>query len=72
MSNAGLADWVAGDLDGYIRLAISKASDQGALAELRRELRSRVKASPLCDAPRFGASLAAGLRDVWRDWCERR
>jgi protein O-GlcNAc transferase len=72
LSNAGLADWVAGDLDGYIRLAISKASDQGALAELRRELRSRVKASPLCDAPRFGASLAAGLRAAWRDWCERR
>jgi hypothetical protein len=28
-----------------------------------------VKASPLCDAPRFGRNLGAALRHAWRDWC---
>jgi predicted O-linked N-acetylglucosamine transferase (SPINDLY family) len=69
LSNAGLADWVAADLDGYIDLALARAADLPALAALRAGLRARVKASPLCDAPRFGRHLGAALRHTWRDWC---
>ena len=54
MSNAGLSDWVAPDVPAYIELAAKKASDIEALAALRLRLRAQVKASPLCDAPRFG------------------
>ncbi|MGH7042601.1 MAG: tetratricopeptide repeat protein, partial [Acetobacteraceae bacterium] len=71
LSNAGLADWVAPDLAGYIGRAVAAAGDVPALAALRAGLRARVKASPLCDAPRFGRSLGAGLRLAWRDWCAR-
>ena len=70
LSNAGLADWVVADLDGYIDLALARAADPPALAALRAGLRSRVKASPLCDAPRFGRHLGAALRHAWRDWCQ--
>jgi len=69
LSNAGLADWVAADLDGYVALAVAKAADRAGLAALRRGLRTRVKASPLCDAPRFGRSLGSALRHAWREWC---
>ena len=69
LSNAGLADWVAADLPGYVELAVAKASDIQALATLRAGLRARVKASPLCDAPRFGRNLGAALRHAWREWC---
>jgi protein O-GlcNAc transferase len=69
LSNAGLADWVACDMAAYVELAVTKASDVAALAALRARLRARVKASPLCDAPRFGRNLGAALRYVWRDWC---
>jgi protein O-GlcNAc transferase len=70
LSNAGLADWVTPDLEAYMALAVQRASDIAALAGLRAELRARVKASPLCDAPRFGCSLGAALRHAWRAWCE--
>jgi len=70
LSNAGLADWVVADLAGYIELALARAADLPALAVLRAGLRARVKASPLCDAPRFGRHLGAALRHAWRDWCQ--
>jgi predicted O-linked N-acetylglucosamine transferase (SPINDLY family) len=71
MCNVGLADWVAADVDEYVALAALKAADLGGLAELRATLRRRMRASPLCDAPRFGRALGAALRQAWRDWCER-
>jgi protein O-GlcNAc transferase len=71
LSNAGLADWVAPDVATYVELAVAKASDIKALAALRARLRAQVKASPLCDAPRFGRSLGAALRLTWQDWCAR-
>lgn len=69
LSNAGLADWIAPDLAGYVALALEKAADLEALATLRAGLRARTQASPLCDAPRFGRSLGAALRHAWREWC---
>jgi protein O-GlcNAc transferase len=71
LSNAGVGDWVAPDLAAYIELAVAKASDVDALAAFRAGLRAQVKSSPLCDATRFGRSLANGLRYAWKDWCAR-
>ncbi len=71
LSNAGLADWVAPDVAAYADLAVAKASDIAELAELRARLRAQVKASPLCNAPRFGRNLGNALRLAWRDWCAR-
>jgi predicted O-linked N-acetylglucosamine transferase (SPINDLY family) len=69
LSNVGLADWVAPDLPGYVKLAVAKSTDLAALAALRSGMRERVKASPLCDAPRFGRDLGRTLRHAWADWC---
>ncbi len=71
LSNAGLDDWVASDVASYADLAVAKASDIAALATLRSGLRAQVKASPLCDARRFGRNLGKALRTAWRDWCSR-
>ncbi len=71
LSNTGLDDWVAFDAATYADLAVAKATDIAALATLRSGLRARVKASPLCDAPRFGRNLGKALRTAWRDWCAR-
>ena len=70
LSNAGLPEWVALDLPAYQDLAQHWAEAPQALASLRAGMRERLIASPLCDAPRFGRSLAAGLRHAWAGWCE--
>jgi protein O-GlcNAc transferase len=71
LSNVGLMDWVSNDRAGYIAMAIAKATDLEGLACLRAGLRDRTKASPLCDARRFGRNLGAALRHAWSDWCTR-
>jgi protein O-GlcNAc transferase len=65
LSNVGLGDWVANDVEGYLLLTEQAAADLASLARLRAGLRARVAASPLCDAPRFGRNLAAALRLAW-------
>jgi predicted O-linked N-acetylglucosamine transferase (SPINDLY family) len=65
LHNVGLPDWVAPDVDGYVELAVARAADLPALRRLRAELRPRMQASPLCDAPRFAANFAAALWQVW-------
>ncbi len=69
LCNVGLDGWVAADKAAYQAIAIGWASDIAALARLRAGLRARVKASPLCDAPRFGRGLAAALRHAWAGHC---
>ena len=70
LSNAGLADWVAPDIAlPMSSLPWRRRPTSPALAALRSGLRARVKASPLCDAPRFGRNLGAALRFAWQDWC---
>jgi predicted O-linked N-acetylglucosamine transferase (SPINDLY family) len=66
LSNVGLNDWVASDVDHYVQIAVERASDPRALRKLRSELRPRLKASPLCDTARFAANLAAALRHAWQ------
>jgi protein O-GlcNAc transferase len=72
LSNTGLADWVTDSVAEYVEMAVSRASDPAGLAKLRSGLREKVRRSPLCDAPRFGRSLGAALRDAWHAWCAAR
>jgi predicted O-linked N-acetylglucosamine transferase (SPINDLY family) len=53
LHNAGLPDFVASDLPGYIDLAVSWANRLDELASLRATLRHRLRTSPLMDAPTF-------------------
>ncbi|HEY8023051.1 MAG TPA: tetratricopeptide repeat protein [Burkholderiaceae bacterium] len=68
LSNAGLADWIAMDMDDYVAKARALA-DVPTLATLRAGLRRRVLESPLFDAPRFAAHLDSALRAMWMNWC---
>jgi predicted O-linked N-acetylglucosamine transferase (SPINDLY family) len=65
LTNAGLGQFVAADLPGYIDLAASWANRLPELAAWRSYLRDQVRRSPLCDAPRFATDLLDVLSGVW-------
>ncbi|MGA9665932.1 MAG: hypothetical protein WBQ69_05715, partial [Gallionella sp.] len=54
--------------DDYVSKAVAFASDLPKLAALRAELRSRVLASPLFDAPRFARNFGDALWGMWQVW----
>ncbi|MFG6456646.1 tetratricopeptide repeat protein [Pelomonas nitida] len=63
LQTLGLADdWVAADGPDFVRRAAARIADRQGLARLRAELRDRMAASPLCDAPRFAADLLSLLQ----------
>jgi predicted O-linked N-acetylglucosamine transferase (SPINDLY family) len=70
LSNVGLTETIAADLDDYVERAVGLAGDLPRLAALRAGLRGRMDRSPLCDGPRFARNFTACLRDVWRHWCQ--
>ncbi|MFI8614142.1 tetratricopeptide repeat protein [Acidovorax sp. NPDC077693] len=65
LTNAGLADWIATDLEDYVARAIRLAQDVPSLATLRQELRSKALASPIFDAPRFARNLEDAFWGMW-------
>ncbi|MBF0179152.1 MAG: tetratricopeptide repeat protein [Magnetococcales bacterium] len=71
LANAGLADWIAGDVEAYVAKAVHFASRLGELAALRRELRPRVLRSPLFDTRGFAGHLARAWREMWHAWCSQ-
>ena len=65
LMNMAMPEWIAIDEDDYVRKAISRASDPAALSSVRANLRARLLASPLCDAPRFAQHWTHTLRQLW-------
>ncbi|MDX2118929.1 MAG: glycosyltransferase [Planctomycetota bacterium] len=61
---AGLDELVADDDAGYIRIATQLAADQTRLAAMRRDLRSRLERSALCDATTYAAAWAGEVERV--------
>jgi len=71
LMNAGLAQFVASDLAGYVELAVQWGSQLDELAALRSQLREQMRRSPLCDAPRFADDLLTLLRQGWESAAKR-
>ena len=62
----GAEDFIAQTPDEYVALALRWARDRERLRSVRRSLRERMRASPLCDGPRFTRNLEAAFRSIWR------
>jgi protein O-GlcNAc transferase len=65
----GLTDWIATTPDDYVALARRHAGDIAGLTTLRRGLRARLAASPICDAAAYCRAVEAAYRLMWRRWC---
>jgi protein O-GlcNAc transferase len=66
----GLPDLIAQSPQEYVSIAVKLAADLPRLAELRRSMRDRMRASPLMDAPRFARDIEAAYRQMWHIWCQ--
>jgi predicted O-linked N-acetylglucosamine transferase (SPINDLY family) len=64
LSAVGLEAFCADSDEAYIDAAVKLAQDHHQLAELRRTLRPRLLASPVCDAKAYAARLAAALEQI--------
>ena len=71
LTAAGLEDYIAQDLRAYVELAVAKARDLAALAQLRTVLRRRIVSSEFGDPSRYARAVEALYRTIWRDWCEK-
>ncbi|WP_245987014.1 tetratricopeptide repeat protein [Azospirillum thermophilum] len=70
LESAGCSGWIARDPDQYVRIATDLAADLDGLAEIRRTLRDRLRASPLLDPHRIASQLEAAwtrMRDGMRE-----
>ena len=70
LGEAGLGEFIAGTVDEYVEIAAALAGDLARLAGLRKSLRPRIQASPLCDAPAFARKVETAYRAMWRRWCK--
>lgn len=61
LTHTGLTEWIAATPADYVRLAVAAAHDLPRLAATRRDLRERLRTSPLCDAPAFTRGLETAL-----------
>ena len=64
LHHTGLDDWVAADVDEFVELAVAKANDVEALAELRGSLRKQVQASALCDHETFASNIEQAYKQM--------
>jgi predicted O-linked N-acetylglucosamine transferase (SPINDLY family) len=69
LSNMGLAELVATEVEQYIRLATELAGNAARLSDLRATLRDRMRSSPLMDPAGFAKDVEAAYRAMWRAWC---
>ena len=69
LDNVGLSELVVDSEDAYFELAVALANDHERLLKLRANLRQRMRASPLMDAPGMARSLENAFRGMWRKWC---
>ena len=70
LSRVGLEVFVASTPEEYVAKACAFAQQTDALDQIRRSLRDRLLASPLCDPGRLGREVTAAFRQMWRQWCD--
>jgi predicted O-linked N-acetylglucosamine transferase (SPINDLY family) len=64
LGSIGLSELVAASEDEYLGTAARLARDRARLGTLSRELRARLRASPLLDAKRFARAFEQALRGI--------
>jgi predicted O-linked N-acetylglucosamine transferase (SPINDLY family) len=69
LTNAGMPELIAKNIDEYVQLATDLALDKDRLRGLRHNLRQKVRASPLMNQESFTRNMEAAYRKMWWQWC---
>ena len=70
LQRIGQEELVAPDHEAYAASGGTLAAAPDRLARLRRELRARLRGSPLLDGPAFTAEIERRYRELWTRHCE--
>ena len=70
LAHVGLTRWIADSVEHYVDWAVELASDLDALAQLRSELRGRMRDSALMGYPGFTRDVEQAYRQMWFTWCD--
>ncbi len=65
LTHVNLPDFIASTQEAYLQLCTQLANDLPRLASLRRELRERMRRSPLINAITFTRNLETAYRQMW-------
>ena len=68
LTNVGLKDFIARDIDSYINLAVEMSANTKKLKEIRMTLRRQMQESLLCDARSFADNVESAYKDMWRNY----
>jgi protein O-GlcNAc transferase len=71
LTAAGLTDFIATDREHYVQVAAAKASELGALTQLRSTLRHRLANTEFGDTVRYARAVERHYRSMWQEWCRR-
>jgi predicted O-linked N-acetylglucosamine transferase (SPINDLY family) len=71
LSNVGLTELIAENLQRYIQIAAELAADLPRLTRLRQNIRPQMQQSPLMNAPAFARDIEAAYRQMWNNFCRR-
>jgi predicted O-linked N-acetylglucosamine transferase (SPINDLY family) len=69
LKTLGVKEWIASTPDHYIEKAMYWSNSLSRLAELRKELRTRMCHSFVCDGSAFTQKVEQIYIEVWRKWC---
>jgi len=68
LSNVGLTDFIAHDINSYIDLAVEMSANTSYLQKIRAGLRERMQSAPLCDALSFASDVETAYQNMWRKY----
>lgn len=68
LTNSGMGELVAQTPQEYVRIAADLAGDLDRLERMRRDMRSRMRASPLMDEIGYTRALEDHYQTAWQTW----
>ena len=68
LTNIGLTDFIAQDIDDYVALASKMSNRPEYLKEIRQRLRKQMLSSPLCNGQSFARDVEDSYKDMWKKY----